>query len=174
MMAGKYQLRRDDLHRIQADIADDATIGIKILSVTDARRIEKGTHAYCVLDLRTSMGVIRIRDIRIQWGERTQKHFIRWRQWPTGRMRRGEDRPEYLDVAGPLDPETRSKFGNAILDVFSQIKEEAGLGTLGSENPELRELKEKLEKHTDEAIETVLDGEQVDALQAEAEELPGA
>jgi len=167
-MAGKYQLRRDSLNRIQADIADDATIGIKILSVTDARRIEKGTHAYCVLDIRTSLGVLRIRDIRIQFGERTQKHFLRWRQWPTGRMRRGEDRPEYLDVCGPLDPKTRSNYGDAILDVFNQIKEEAGLGTLGSENPGLSDLKDSLEKHTDEAVEATGEAK-IDGIQEQAE-----
>ncbi len=150
-MAEKYELRRDSWNRVQADIAEDLTVGIKVLSETDQRRIEKGTHAYCVLDLRTSLGVIRIRDIRVQWSEPNQRHFIRWRQWNTGRIRDG--RKEYLDVAGPLDPDTRNKFADAILDVFSQIKEEAASGTLGRQNPQLQELKEKLAMETTDAVE---------------------
>ena len=142
-MAGKYELGYDSWNRVQADIAEDLTVGIKVLSETDQRRIEKGTHAYVVLDLRTSFGMIRIRDIRIQWSVPNQRHFIRWRQWFTGRIRDG--RKEYLDVGGPLDPDTRNKFADSILDVFAQIKEEAASGTLGRQNPQLRELKDKLE-----------------------------
>ena len=141
-MPEKYELHRDSWNRLQADIAEDLTVGIKVLSETDQRRIEKGTHAYCVLDLRTSLGVIRIRDIRVQWSEKNQRHFIRWRQWFTGRLR--DDRKEYLDVAGPLDPDTRNKFADAILDVFSQIREEAAMGTLGRHSPQLQELKAQL------------------------------
>lgn len=142
-MDAKYKIRRDEFNRLQADLDDELTVGIKILSETDQRRIEKNTHAYCVLDIRTSLGVIRIRDIRVQWSERNQQYFIRWRQWPTGKMR--DDRKEYLDVAGPLDRGTRDKFADAILEVFSQIKEEAALGTLGRTNPQLGELKAQLE-----------------------------
>ena len=156
-MAGKYELRRDSWHRVQADIGQDLTVGVKVLAETDQRRIEKRTHAYVVLDLRTSFGVIRIRDIRIQWSEQNQRHFIRWRQWHTGRIRDG--RKEYLDVAGPLDPDTRNKYAGAILDVFNQIKEEAAAGTLGHANPQLKELKEKLAlenaQETDAAVEAV-------------------
>lgn len=148
-MPEKYELRRDPFNRVQTDIADDLTVGIKILSETDQRRVERGTHAYCVLDLRTSFGPVRIRDIRVQWSERNQCHFIRWRQWSTGRIR--NDRKEYLDVAGPLDPETRTKFANAILDVFTQIKEEAASGTLGRKYPELEELKKTIESAQDTA-----------------------
>ncbi len=159
-MAGKYELRRDSFNRVQTDIGVDLTVGIKVLSETDERRIEKNTHAYCVLDLRTSMGVIRIRDIKVQWSDPNQRHFIRWRQWNTGRLREG--RKEYLDVAGPLDPDTRNKYAGAILDVFNQIKEEAAAGTLGRANPQLKELKEKLAlentQETDAAVEAVAEG----------------
>lgn len=150
-MAGKYELRRDSWNRVQADITEDATVGIKMLPETDPRRIDKNTHAYCVLDLRTTFGVIRIRDIRVQWSDPNQRHFIRWRQWYTGRERDG--RKEYLDVAGPLDATTRGKFADAILDVFTQIKEEAALGTLGRQNPQLKELKEKLAIQTVDAVD---------------------
>jgi hypothetical protein len=160
-MSEKYELRRDSFNRVQADIAEDVTVGIRVLSETDQRRIEKNTHAYCVMDIRTSLGVIRIRDIRIQWSEQNQRHFIRWRQWNTGRIRDG--RKEYLDVAGPLDPETRTKFADAILDVFAQIKEEAALGTLGRANPQLHELKAKLEMEQAEQAE-----HQGETAQAEA------
>jgi len=159
-MAGKYELRRDSFNRVQADIAEDLTVGIKVLSETDERRIDKNTHAYCVLDLRTSMGVLRIRDIKIQWSDPNQRHFIRWRQWNTGRLREG--RKEYLDVAGPLDPDTRNKYASAILDVFAQIKEEAAAGTLGRANPQLQELKAKLAleniQETDAAVEAAAEG----------------
>ena len=165
-MAGKYELRRDSWNRVQADIAEDLTVGIKVLSETDERRIDKNTHAYCVLDLRTSMGVIRIRDIKVQWSDPNQRHFIRWRQWNTGRIRGG--RKEYLDVAGPLDPDTRNKYANAILDVFAQIKEEAAAGTLGHANPQLQELKEKMSldaaQETEAAVEAA--AEETEALEA--------
>ncbi len=169
-MPEKYELHRDSWNRLQADIAEDLTVGIKVLSESDQRRIEKGTHAYCVLDLRTSLGVIRIRDIRVQWSEKNQRHFIRWRQWFTGRQRDGRD--EYLDVAGPLDRDTRNKFADCILDVFSQIKEEGAVGTLGRHNPQLQELKEQLAMKTDEAageaaaVEPA--GEAIEAAQPEA------
>lgn len=161
MMPEKYELRRDSWNRVQADIAEDVTIGIKVLSETDERRIEKQTHAYVVMDLRTSLGPIRIRDIRIQWSVENQRHFIRWRQWFTGRIRDG--RKEYLDVGGPLDPDTRRKFAGLILDVFAQIKEEAASGTLGRQNPGLQELKDKLEadQNTDAALEAVGQGTEV-------------
>ena len=111
-MDGKYTLTRDSWNRVQADISPDVSVAIKVLAETDARRIEKQTHAYAVLDIRTDFGPIRIRDVRIQWSVQNERFFIRWRQWSTGRMRDG--RKEYLDVAGPLDPDTRSKFADAI------------------------------------------------------------
>ncbi len=173
---GNYQLRRDHLNRVQADITDDVTVGIKVLAVTDERRIERGVHAYCVMDVRTSLGVIRIRDIQIKWSITGERYFLRWRQWPTGKMRRvegGEDRKEFLDVAGPLDPETRNKFGMHILEVFEQITSEAAAGTLGRQNPGLAELKAKLvlkdaESAPEAAEATPAEGEE--AVQAEGEE----
>ncbi len=156
-MAGKYQFRRDSWNRLQTDISESLTVAIKILSETDERRMLKKVHAYVILDVRTEFGPLRVRDIRVQWSEKNQRHFIRWRQWNTGRIRDG--REEYLDVCGPLDGATRGKFGEAILDVFAQIKEEAAAGTLGRANPQLEELTANLElekpPETDEATEEV-------------------
>ena len=156
-MAGKYLFRRDSWNRLQTDISESLTVAIKILSETDERRMMKNVHAYVILDVRTEVGPLRIRDIRVQWSEKNQRHFIRWRQWNTGRIR--DERPEYLDVCGPLDAVTRNKFAEAILDVFAQIKEEAAAGTLGHANPQLQELKAHLElekpTETDEATEEI-------------------
>lgn len=139
-----YQISRDSNNRLCAEIAKGVAVGIKVLSETDPRRIERNEHAYAVLDLETSMGRIRIRDIRVCWSEPNQRFYLRWKQWKTGKMR--NDRPEYLDIAGPQDRETRQRFSEKILDVFDQIKKEAALGTLGRANPELVELKASLEK----------------------------
>ncbi len=159
-MAGKYQFRRDSWNRLQTDIGESLTIAIKMLSETDERRMLKKVHAYVILDIRTEFGPLRVRDIRVQWSEKNQQHFIRWRQWNTGRVRDGRD--EYLDVCGPLDGATRNKFGDTILDVFAQIKEEAAAGTLGKANPQLQVLKARLEleqapetNEADEAAEEV-------------------
>lgn len=144
-----YQLSRDSHNRLCAEIAKGVTVGIKVLSETDPRRIERNEHAYAVLDLQTPLGLIRIRDIRILWSEPNKRFFLRWRQWRTGKMR--NDRPEFLDVAGPQDKETRVRFTAKILEVFDQIKKEAALGTLGRANPQLQELKASLEKVEPEA-----------------------
>jgi len=139
-----YQLQMDSYNRMCAEIAKGVEVGIKVLSMTDTRRIERKEHAYAVLDLSTPLGIIRIRDIRIVWSEPNQRFYLRWRQWRTGKTR--NDRPEYLDVAGPRDKETRLKYGEAILAVFDQIREEGAAGTLGRSNPKLGELKAALEQ----------------------------
>ena len=144
MLEKTYQLQMDSYNRMCADIAKGVSVGIKVLSMTDTRRIEKKEHAYAVLDLDTGLGTIRIRDIRIVWSEPNQRFYLRWRQWRTGKMR--NERPEYLDVAGPRDKETRLKYGEAILAVFEQIRAEGAAGTLGRTNPKLAELKAALEQ----------------------------
>jgi hypothetical protein len=139
-----YQLQMDSYNRMTAVIAQGIEVGIKVLSMTDTRRIERKEHAYAVLDLNSPLGIIRIRDIRIVWSEPNQRFYLRWRQWRTGKMR--NERPEYLDVAGPRDKETRLKYGEAILAVFEQIRAEGAAGTLGRTNPKLAELKASLEQ----------------------------
>jgi hypothetical protein len=139
-----YQLQMDSYNRMVATVAKGVEVGIKVLSMTDTRRIEKNEHAYAVLDLITPLGPIRIRDIRIVWSEPNKRFFLRWRQWRTGKMR--NERAEYLDVAGPRDKETRLKYGEAILEVFEQIRAEGAAGTLGRTNPQLGELKAALEQ----------------------------
>lgn len=151
-MSEKYQLQMDSYNRMTAVIAKGVEVGIKVLSMTDTRRIEKNEHAYAVLDVNTPLGIIRIRDIRIVWSANNEQFYLRWRQWRTGKMR--NERPEYLDVAGPRDKETRLKFGAAILAVFEQIREEGAAGTLGRTNPQLAELKASLEK-SDEVVTEV-------------------
>lgn len=137
----KYEIIRDSHNRLCAEISESVTAGVKILSVTDERRQEKNTHAYIVLDIKTELGPIRIRDIRVMWSQENERYFLRWRQWPTGHVRDG--RKEYLDVAGPLDRETRKKFEEAILAVFHQVREEAERGTLGRN---LEQTHKKLEE----------------------------
>jgi len=130
-----YEIRKDSRQRLQADIADDLTIGVKVLAVTDDRRVRFGVHAYAVLDVRTSKGVLRIRDIRIKWSEKNEHFFIQWRQWFTGKFRgtdrEGNPRKEFLDVAGPLDQMTRQFFNDSVVAVYDQVIAEAKLGTLG-------------------------------------------
>jgi hypothetical protein len=131
-----FEIRRDSRQRLQADIADDLTIGVKVLAETDDRRVRFGVHAYAVLDVRSSMGVLRIRDIRIKWSTKNECFYIQWRQWFTGKFRgvdrEGNPRKEFLDVCGPLDPQTRQNFNDSIVAVYAQIKSEAKAGTLGA------------------------------------------
>lgn len=131
-----FEITRDSRQRLTADIADDLTIGVKVLSETDERRVRYGVHAYAVLDVRTSMGVLRIRDIRIKWSLKNEHFYTQWRQWFTGKFRGvdrdGNPRKEFLDVCGPLDPQTRQMFNDSIVAVFNQIKAEAKAGTLGA------------------------------------------
>jgi hypothetical protein len=131
-----FEIRRDSRQRLQADIADDLTIGVKVLAETDDRRVRYGVHAYAVLDVRSSMGVLRVRDIRIKWSVKNECFYIQWRQWFTGKFRgvdrEGNPRKEFLDVCGPLDPQTRQNFNDSIVAVYDQIKSEAKAGTLGA------------------------------------------
>jgi hypothetical protein len=131
-----FEIRRDSRQRLQADIADDLTVGVKVLAETDDRRVRFGVHAYAVLDVRSSMGVLRIRDIRIKWSTKNECFYIQWRQWFTGKFRgvdrEGNPRKEFLDVCGPLDPQTRQNFNDSIVAVYDQIKSEAKAGTLGA------------------------------------------
>jgi DNA-binding cell septation regulator SpoVG len=143
MSETKYVIYRDSHNRLCADITESVTAGVKILSVTDERRQEKNTHAYVVLDVRTELGPIRIRDIRVMWSQENERYFLRWRQWPTGHLRDGHK--EYLDVAGPQDRDTRKQFEDAILAVFHQVREEAERGTLGR-NPETRKKLEEVKQ----------------------------
>jgi hypothetical protein len=161
-----YQLQMDSYNRMCAEIAKGVSVGIKVLSMTDTRRIERKEHAYAVLDLASPLGIIRIRDIRIVWSEPNERFYLRWRQWRTGKMR--NERPEYLDVAGPRDKETRLKYGEAILAVFEQIRAEGAAGTLGRTNPQLAELKASLEQEP--AAPDEVDGPAADDTPVQAAE----
>lgn len=141
-MAKRFEIVAGPHNRWTAPISEDITVGIKVLSETDSRRIEKGIHGYAVLDINTSCGPIRIRDVKIVWSRENERFFLRWRQWRTGFAHDG--RPEWLDVAGPQDRTTRLKIEELIVELFSQIREEAALGTLGR-NPELRGKLESLQ-----------------------------
>ncbi|KKM14818.1 hypothetical protein LCGC14_1702250 [marine sediment metagenome] len=131
-----FEIRRDSRQRLQTDIADDLTVGVKVLAETDDRRVRFGVHAYAVLDIRSSMGVLRVRDIRIKWSIKNECFYIQWRQWFTGKFRgvdrEGNPRKEFLDVCGPLDPQTRQNFNDSIVAVYDQILSEAKSGTLGA------------------------------------------
>ncbi len=156
-MAGKYEIVRDSFNRLRAEVTDSFAVGVKLLAEDHPRRVEHNVHAYVVADLRTELGPWRIRDIRVMWSPENERFYIRYRQWKTGKIREG--REEWLDVAGPLDRDTRSKVQESILAVFFQIKDEAAKGTLGrrrspanaqiGDNPEvaarLKHLKEDLE-----------------------------
>ena len=128
-----YIIERDSFNRLRAEVSDSFAIGVKLLAEDHPRRVEQHVHAYVVADLRTELGPWRIRDIRIMWSPDNERYFIRYRQWKTGKVR--DNRDEWLDVAGPLDRETRAKVAEAILAVFLQIKEEAAKGTLGRPKP---------------------------------------
>lgn len=166
MSENKYHLSMDSYNRMVAEICKGVEVGIKVLSMTDTRRIQKNEHAYAVLDISTPLGPVRIRDIRIVWSEPNQRFYLRWRQWRTGKMR--NNRPEYLDVAGPRDKETRLKYSEAIIAVFEQIQEEAAAGTLGRTNVDaLTEIKARLEV---EPKAVVVDGPAADDTPAAAAE----
>ena len=160
----EYELYPDSHNRQAADIAEGVTVGIKVLSLTDTRRIERNEHAYVVLDLITPFGPMRIRDIRILWSEPNQQFFLRWRQWKTGIVHDG--RPRYLDIAGPRDKETRVRLGEAILAVFKQILATDTTGThgndtLGQNSPELVAIHAALEQ---EKVAVPVDGPAADDL----------
>lgn len=134
-MSGQYEIVRDSYNRLRAEISPSFTIGVKLLAEDHPRRVENGVHAYVVADLQTELGPWRVRDIRVMYSQENERFFCRYRQWKTGKNRDGHE--EWLDVAGPLDRETRTKIQDAILAVFAQIKEEAKAGTLGrSPRPE--------------------------------------
>ena len=133
-MPGQHTIVRDSYHRWRVELTDSLAIGVKLLAEDHPRRVENNVHAYVVADLRTELGPWRIRDIRIMWSAQSERHFVRYRQWKTGQFRAdrgGEQKAEWLDVAGPQDAATRAKVQEAILSVFHQIKEEAAAGTLG-------------------------------------------
>lgn len=140
----QYQITRDSYRRLCAQVAPDVSVSLKVLSETDERRIKDGIHAYVVLTLATVLGPMRIRNVKILWSEQNERYFVRWHQFPTGQTR-PDGRREYLDVAGPTDPETRKKFEGHVLGVFHQIREEAQLGTLG-QDPEVRANLQRLKK----------------------------
>jgi len=158
-MTGQYVIVRDSFNRLRAEVTDSFAIGVKLLAEDHPRRVEQNVHAYVVADLLTELGPWRIRDIRIMWSPENKRYFIRYRQWKTGKVR--DQRDEWLDVAGPLDRETRSKVQEAILAVFFQIKEEAASGTLGKrqdpgkgvigDNPEVAAKLESLKGDLQEA-----------------------
>lgn len=127
-MSGQYTIVRDSYSRLRAQVTPSFAVGIKLLAEDHPRRVEYNVHAYVVADIATELGPWRIRDIRVMWSAENKQHFIRYRQWKTGKVR--ENRDEWLDVAGPLDRETRAKIAEAILGVFQQIKDEAAAGTL--------------------------------------------
>jgi len=128
-MAEQYVIVRDSFNRLRVEITESFAVGVKLLAEDHPRRVEQHVHAYVVADLRTELGPWRVRDIRVMWSPENERNFIRYRQWKTGKLRDG--REEWLDVAGPLDRETRSKVQDAILAVFFQIKDEAAKGVLG-------------------------------------------
>lgn len=136
----QHRIVRDAHNRLCAEVSESITVGIKVLDETDERRVEKGVHAYAVLDIKTEFGPIRARNIRVMWSTQNQRHFLRWPQWNTGNVRDG--RPEYLDVFGPHDRTTRTNFEKMILEVFQQIRAEAQLGTLGRDSANRRKLEE--------------------------------
>ena len=168
-MSEKYTIERDSFHRMRAQITEDFAVGVKLLAEDHQRRIDQRIHAYVVVDIRTELGPWRIRDIRVIWSPENERHFVRYRQWRTGKVRDGRD--EWLDVAGPLDRETRAKVSEAILTVFYQIKEGDLKGkpeghevvtTIG-DNAEvaaqLQNLKSRLDEPTPPATEPEAEGE---------------
>jgi len=161
MSESHYHIERDSHNRLRADISEDTAVGIKILAETDPRRVERGVHAYAVLDVKTSFGLLRIREIRVMFSQENDRYFLRWRQWNTGKIRDG--RTEYLDVAGPLDRETRRKYEEEILNVFHQVREEAAKGTLGrgEAGQQLFELKAELEHKVESPNEQMEQGQAV-------------
>lgn len=167
-----FEIRRDSRQRLQADIADDLTVGLKVLAETDERRVRFGVHAYAVLDIRTSKGVLRVRDIRVKWSVKNECFYIQWRQWFTGKYRgvdrEGNPRKEFLDVCGPMDPVTRQNFNDSIIAVFDQVMSQAKAGTLGAtpSGAKLAAMRDKLK--TAAAAEADEKSDTIEAVAAEA------
>lgn len=155
MSKKKFELRSDNSGKFMTELGDEISCAMKLFSETDPQRIDYQVHAYAILDIRTTVRdlgsgesipiVFRGRNIRIRWSTRNEQFYVHWHQWKTGRTRRDSDKPERMDVFGPLDRQSREIVNDAILAMFAQIREEAQAGTLGRANPELKELKAKLE-----------------------------
>ncbi len=171
MSETRYQIEHDSHGRWRAQIDEEMDVGVKILSETDVKRVEKNVHAYAVLDVRTQLGPLRIRNIQIMFSRKNQRHFVRWQQWETGKVRDGRD--EWLDVAGPLDRVTRRKFEEVILAVFQQVRDEAAQGTLGRgrTGDQLRELQANLERTKAETVVETTDEPVAAETQVEAVEV---
>jgi hypothetical protein len=80
----------------------------------------------------------------------------------------GKMHPEYLDVVGPKNRETRARFTEAILGVFNQINSDSSAGTLG-QDPKLQEIRAQLERKEREG-EAILDGPVLDPDASNEEE----
>lgn len=119
----KYTIIQDPNGRYRTSIAKGIEVAIKMLPKEDFRRIQRKEQASLLVDIsHPELGTIRIRDVRIIWSEKNQCFHVRWKQWRTGKIR--DNRPEYLDVAGPLDPVSRKEFSSKILEVFFQVRKE--------------------------------------------------
>lgn len=129
MAEKKFTIVRDSFNRLRVKINRSFAVCIKVLAEDHPRRVERNVYAYVVVDIGTSLGTWRIRDIRIMWSPQNKRYFLRYRQWKTGQIREGQD--EWLDVAGPLDQNARAKVQETVLAVFTQIRAEAKKGTLG-------------------------------------------
>ncbi len=181
-LAPVYEIQKDNRSRFQAEVADDLTVGIKVLAETHERRVKFGVHAYAVLDIQTSKGVIRVRDIRIKRSKKNECFYVEWRRWFTGNFRGtdrdGKPRKELLDVAGPMTPTTRRNFNDCIVAVFEQIKSEAAAGTLGATKggAKLASLRDQLVTATAAAEDARTDTDsdiKVDAVVSHAEHIDG-
>lgn len=124
-----FSVSRDNRGRLRAQVSEDLAISMQILPVTDKRRMEKGVQAFAVLDINTSLGVIRVRNIRIVYQESWEPNYrVRWYGHLVREHVKEIRRGDYLDVAGPLDPPTRHRFAEIILSLFHFIMREAQAG----------------------------------------------
>lgn len=132
-----------DRGRLAARVAPDMIIGVKCLSETHARRQRWGIHAYAVVEITCSAGTMIFRNIEIRWDAKRGKfRYPRFPGFFTGIVHNNGWK-EKLDVAGPLDHETRKKVSNRIMSVFYWVKREAA-DQSGEVDPYLEALQQQM------------------------------
>lgn len=126
-----FEVERDERGRLRAQVAADLAVAIQCLPETDHRRIERGVQAFAIVDLKTSLGPIRIRNVHIVHKPSNRVPYqVRWYKHAVKGTRTRQGQHDYLDVAGPLNPQTRKAFQDTILELFHFIRKEAEAGNI--------------------------------------------
>ena len=119
-----FVIQRDRHDRLCAEVAEGITVGLRVFSETDSRRLRYNTYAYAVVDFDTPLGQMRSRGIEVRWSVRNNHFYVKWPQQQFGKDL-DNGRPDMLDVVGPRFVEGRENFEKLILELFHQVQAEA-------------------------------------------------